>query len=77
MICKYFTKLREREYYKCIKNASTRRPSCPITTWFLVGRIYLTCDRERTGAKEIKFLSFKEDIMDNKKELAPVTVSKP
>lgn len=42
------------------------------------GRIYLTYDRERTGAKEILFVSFTEaDIMDKEKELAPVTVSKP
>lgn len=61
-------------YKKCI---DTQAELSYHDVVFLVGRIYLTCDRERTGAKEIKFLSFKEDIMDNKKELAPVTVSKP
>jgi len=42
------------------------------------GRIYLTYDRERTGAKEILFLSFtEEDIMNESYEFTPVVVSKP
>lgn len=63
------------KYKKCIDS----RPdlSYPDVD-FYGGRIYLTYDRERTGAKEILFLSFtEEDIMDKEKELAPVIVSKP
>ena len=42
------------------------------------GRIYLTYDRERTGAKEIYFLSFtEEDIIQNNCSLTPKIVSKP
>ena len=63
------------KYKKCI---DTRSDLSYPDADFYDGRIYLSYDRERTGAKEILFLSFtEEDIMDNKKELAPVIVSKP
>ena len=63
------------KYRKCIDT----RPSLSYPDVdFYNGKIYLTYDRERTGAKEILFLSFtEEDIMDKEKELAPVIVSKP
>ena len=42
------------------------------------GHIYLTYDRERTGAKEILFLSFtEEDIINNDIPLIPQIISKP
>ena len=45
---------------------------------FYGGRIYMTYDRDRLGAKEILFLSFREeDIMDDEKPLCPQTVSRP
>ncbi len=45
---------------------------------FYDGRIYLTYDRERTGAKEILFLSFtEEDIMNDSYVFEPRIVSKP
>lgn len=45
---------------------------------FYNGRIYLTYDRERTGAKEILFTSFtEEDIMNDGFEFEISVVSKP
>lgn len=45
---------------------------------FYDGRIYLTYDRERTGAMEILFLSFtEEDIMNEDYVFEPRIVSKP
>lgn len=44
---------------------------------FSGGKIYLTYDRERTGAKEILFLSFTEEDIINGKIGAPRIVSKP
>ena len=45
---------------------------------FYNGRVYLTYDRERTGAKEILFLSFTEDdIIRGTGDLTPQIVSKP
>ena len=45
---------------------------------FYNGRVYLTYDRGRTGAREILLLSFtEEDIMDPGIELEPIIVSKP
>ena len=45
---------------------------------FCGGRVYLTYDRERTGAKEILLLSFTEDdIIDPDVKLEPIVVSKP
>ena len=45
---------------------------------FYGGRIFLTYDRERTGAKEILFLSFtEEDVIDNTRPLEVKIVSKP
>lgn len=42
------------------------------------GRIYLTYDRERTGAKEILFTSFtEEDVMDENYQFHVTVVSKP
>ncbi|MBQ4090196.1 MAG: exo-alpha-sialidase [Clostridia bacterium] len=63
------------KYRKCI---DTRDDLSYPDADFHNGYIYLTYDRERTGAKEILFLRFtEEDIMDKEKELAPVIVSKP
>ena len=45
---------------------------------FFDGKIYLTYDRERTGAKEILFLCFTEDdIMNDSYVFEPAIVSKP
>lgn len=45
---------------------------------FFGDRIFLTYDRERTGAKEILFASFTEaDILDASREIAVRVVSKP
>lgn len=45
---------------------------------FFGGRIYLSYDRERTGAKEILFALFtEEDIMDSTRDIAVSIVSKP
>ena len=41
------------------------------------GKIYLTYDRERTGAKEILFLSFTEDDVISGRLPTPSVVSKP
>ena len=41
------------------------------------GRIFLTCDRERTGAKEILFASFTEEDLITGKEIFVQVVSKP
>ena len=45
---------------------------------FYDGKIYLTYDRERTGAKEILFTIFtEEDVMDCSREINLAVVSKP
>ena len=45
---------------------------------FYDGKIFLTYDRERTGAKEILFLTFtEEDIIDKTRSIEPRVVSKP
>ncbi len=45
---------------------------------FYNGRVYLTYDHERTGAKEILFVSFTEDdILTGTGDLTPQIVSKP
>ncbi|MBQ9115979.1 MAG: exo-alpha-sialidase, partial [Clostridia bacterium] len=63
------------KYRKCIDS----RPSLSYPDAdFCDGRIYLTYDRERTGAKEILFTSFtEEDIISPTAELNIKIVSKP
>jgi len=63
------------KYRRCI---DTRNDISYPDADFCGERIYLTYDRERTGAKEIYFLSFTEqDIMDETRQLTIRTVSKP
>ena len=63
------------KYKKCL---DARRGLSYPDVDFHDGRIYLTYDRERTGAKEILFTSFtEEDIMDPKVTLDISIVSKP
>lgn len=63
------------KYKRCIDaRASLSYPDVD----FYEGKIYLTYDRERTGAKEILFLSFtEEDVMDVSRPLDIRIVSKP
>lgn len=62
------------KYKRCI---DTRSDVSYPDVDFYGGRIYLTYDRERTGAGEILFLSFTEDdIMDEQHPFTPRVVSK-
>lgn len=63
------------KYKRCIdERAGISYPDAD----FHNGKIYMTYDRERTGAKEIFFLRFtEEDIMNPTKPLIPTIVSKP
>lgn len=64
--------------FKYKKTFDARRGLSYPDVDFRNGRIYLTYDRERTGAKEILFLSFtEEDIMDPSVTLEASIVSKP
>ena len=63
------------KYKRCI---DTRDSLSYPDADFYDGRICLTYDRERTGAKEILFLSFTEDdIVKGTGDLTPQIVSKP
>lgn len=63
------------KYRRCI---DTRAGISYPDADFRDGYIYMTYDRERTGAKEIFFLRFtEEDIMDESVPLVPQIVSKP
>lgn len=63
------------KYKRCI---DTRGSISYPDSDFHNGKIYLTYDRERTGAKEILFTSFTEnDIIDESRQLEIKIVSKP
>lgn len=63
--------------YKKLINDDRRGLSYPDAD-FRDGKIYLTYDCQRTGAKEILFLTFTEDdIIDEDKSLTPIVISKP
>ncbi|MBE5781965.1 MAG: exo-alpha-sialidase [Clostridiales bacterium] len=63
------------KYKRCI---DTRDALSYPDADFYNGKIYLTYDRERTGAKEILFLEFtEEDVMDSSRPLSIRIISKP
>jgi len=63
------------KYKRCL---DTRKNLSYPDADFHDGKIYLTYDRERTGAKEILLLSFtEEDIISGEGTLTPQIISKP
>ncbi|MBR4749163.1 MAG: exo-alpha-sialidase [Abditibacteriota bacterium] len=68
----------EGETWCCSRVIDPREGASYPDADFWGGRVYVTYDRERTGAREILFVSFtEEDVMDPSAIIEPVVVSKP
>ncbi|MBR4749159.1 MAG: exo-alpha-sialidase [Abditibacteriota bacterium] len=68
----------EGETWFCNRVIDTREGISYPDADFWGGRVFVTYDRERTGAREILFVSFtEEDIMDPSAAIRPVVLSKP